>query len=63
MIIGFPTTKAVFSGARSSPKLVPLPFINLMNGQDAYRGLKDVDILAVEFDYLWSVRLGSDVDD
>jgi hypothetical protein len=62
MIIGFPITKADYSGARLSPKLVPLTFIKMMNGQDAYHGSKYVDILVVEFDYMLSVRLGSGVD-
>lgn len=39
MIIGFPTTKADYSGVRLAPKLVPLTFINMMNGQDAIMGL------------------------
>ena len=62
MIITFLTTKVRFSGARQSLNLLPLTFTNLSVGQNVNYKSTSADILTLEFDHLWSVRLGDGVD-
>ena len=62
MIITFLTIKVSFSGARQSLNLLPLTFTNLTVGQNVIYKSTSADIFTLEFDHLWSVRLGDGVD-